>query len=84
MLSIISLICAVIGYFLFIFTHIVLFPVILIAAGFILSLVDLVALYTKEKLLFGDFVKEAFHSNWGSAIAFIAGVNFIWILIISI
>lgn len=84
MLSIISLICAVIGYFLFIFTDMVGFPVILIAAGFIISLVDLVALYTKEKLLFGDFVKEAFHSNWGSAIAFIAGVNFIWILIISI
>lgn len=77
MLSIISLICAVIGYFLFIFTDLVGFPVILIAAVFILSLVDLVALYTKEKLLFGEFVKEAFHLNWGSAIAFIAGVNFI-------
>lgn len=83
MLSIISLICAIIGYLLFFLTEMVGFPIVLIAGAFILSLVDLVALYTKEKLLFGDFVKEAFHSNWGSAIAILAGGNFIWLFIIA-
>lgn len=84
MLSIISVICAAVGYLLFFFTeNMVAFPIILIAAGFILSLVDLVALYTKEKLQFGDFVKEAFQTSWGSAIAFIAGIVFIFLLILS-
>jgi hypothetical protein len=84
MLSIISIICAAIGYLLFFITKLVGFPIILIVVSFILSLVDLVSLYTKEKLLFSDFVKEAFHSKWGSAIAFLAGINFIWLFIISI
>ena len=83
MLSIISVICAAAGYLLFFLTEMVTFPVILIAGGFILSLVDLVSLYTREKLMFSDFVKEAFHSNWGSVIAFLAGINFIWLFIIS-
>lgn len=83
MFSLVSGICAVVGYILFVFTEMVTFPIILIAIGFILSLVDLVKLYTEEKLQFGDFVKEAFHTSWGSVIAFLAGVGFIWLLIIS-
>ncbi|MGN1138358.1 MAG: hypothetical protein ACI4RM_02840 [Ruminococcus sp.] len=84
MLSIISVLCAVVGYLLFFLTKMIGFPVVLIAIGFILSLVDLVSLYTKEKLQFGDFVKEAFHSKWGSVIAFLAGINFIWLIIVYI
>lgn len=83
LLNIISLVCAVIGYVLFIATEMVSLPVILIAAGFILSLVDLVAFYNREKLQLGDFIKEAFREKWGSSIAFIGGIAFI-ILIISV
>lgn len=82
MLSIISFICAAIGYVLFLFTEMITFPIILIAAGFLLALVDLVSLYQKEKLLFSDFVKEAFQARWGSTIGFLAGICFIGLLII--
>ena len=82
MLSIIALICVVVGYLLFFFTeNMIAFPIIAILAGFIISIVDLVLLYKEEKLQFGDFVKEAFHTSWGSAIAFIAGINFIWFVL---
>lgn len=83
MLSIISFICAIIGYVLFYITDLTSFPVILIFAGFILSVIDIVSLYNKEKLQPGDFVKEVIHSSWGSAIAFLAGIYFIWLLIIT-
>lgn len=83
MLNLVSLICAAIGYVLFFATELVSLPVLLIAAGFIISLVDLVVFYNREKLQFGDFVKEVFVEKWGSAIAFIAGIVFI-ILIISV
>lgn len=82
MFSIISLICAVVGYLLFFLTDLVTFPIILIVAGFVISLIDLIKLYNAEKLQFGDFVKEAFHTSWGSVIGFLAGVNFIWLFII--
>ena len=82
MLSIISVVCAAIGYLLFIFTEMVAFPIILIAAGFLLALVDLVSMYQKEKLLFSDFVKETFQTHWGNAIGFLAGICFIGLLII--
>ena len=60
----------------------VLFPFILIIAGLVLSLVDLVMLYSKEKLQFDDFIKEAFQTNWGSIISFIGGVAFLILLFI--
>lgn len=83
MLNLISLICAVIGYVLFIATELVSLPVMLIAAGFILSLIDLIVFYSREKLQFGDFVKEALREKWGSSVGFIGGIAFI-ILIISV
>lgn len=82
MLSLISLVCAVLGYILFFLTEMAIFPFILIIAGLVLSLVDLVMLYSKEKLQFDDFIKEAFQTNWGSIISFIGGVAFLILLFI--
>lgn len=82
MFSIISVICAAAGYLIFFLTEMIAFPVILIFAGFIIALIDLVKLYTAEKLQFGDFVKEAFQTNCGSVLAFMAGIVFIFLLII--
>lgn len=77
MVNIVSFICAILGYLLFFLTEMLWFPVLLIAAGFVMALADLVLLYSREKLQFGDFIKEAFNSKWGSSIAFIAGIIFI-------
>ena len=84
MLSLIAFICSVAGYVLFFLTEWVVFPILLMVAGVVVALVDLVTLYTKEKLLFNDFVKEAFRTNWGSMIAVLAAIFFIWLLIQSV
>lgn len=81
MLSLVSIICMVIGYILFFITNMIAFPTILIIAGFIIALIDLIILYNKEKLQFSDFLTEAFHTSLGSTIAFLAGIIFILLLI---
>ena len=82
MLSIISFICAAIGYVLFLFTEMITFPIILIAVGFLLALVDLVSLYQKEKVVLSDFLNEGLPARWGRAIRFLGGICFIGLLII--
>ena len=42
-------------------------------AGVVIGVIDLITLHKKEKLLFGDFVKEAFRTNLGSMFAVITG-----------
>lgn len=82
MLSIISLICMALGYFLFIFTESMMgFSVFLIIAATVISLIDLISLYKKEKLDFNDFVTQAFATNWGSMISVIGGISFAFIFI---
>lgn len=83
MLSTVSLICVAIGYLLFFFTeNMVALPIFLIIAAAVISLIDLVPLYKKERLDFADFVKEAFQTNWGSMISVIGGAFFIFLIII--
>lgn len=82
MLSIISIICVIVGYLLFFFTELLAFPIILIFGGFLIALVDLGILYAKEKLQFSDLITEAFHSKLGNTLAFLAGIVFIVLLII--
>lgn len=83
MLSILSIICTAIGYLLFFFTdNLISLPIFLIIAAFVIALIDLITLYKKEKLIFSDFAKEAFRTNWGSAISIIAGLFFIWLCIL--
>ena len=83
MLSTIALICTAVGYLLFFFTeNMVAFPIFLIIAATVVSLMDLVSLYKKEKLDFSDFVKEAFATNWGSMISVIGALFFIFLCII--
>ncbi len=83
MLSKISIICTAIGYLLFFFTeNLIALPIFLIIAAVVIAAIDLVALYKKDKLIFSDFVKEAFRTSWGSSISLIAGLFFIWLLII--
>lgn len=83
MLSIISLICTVLGYILFFFTeNMIALPIFLIVAATIIAVVDLVSLYKKEKLQFGDFIKEAFMTNWGSMISVLGAMFFILLCII--
>ena len=82
MLSIISLIGMALGYFLFIFTESMMgFSVFLIIAATVISLIDLISLYKKEKLDFNDFVTQAFATNWGSMISVIGGISFAFIFI---
>ena len=82
MLSIISLICTAIGYLLFIFTeNMVAFPIFLIFVATVISLIDLISIYKKEKLDFNDFVTQAFATNWGSMISVIGGISFAFIFI---
>ena len=82
MLSIISLICAALGYILFFFTDMLTFPIILIVAGFVVALVELIPLYQKDKLPLREFIKEALNTSWGSIIGVLAGVNFAWLIFI--
>ena len=83
MLSTMALICTAVGYFLFFFTeNMVAFPIFLIIAATIISLVDLISLYKKERLDFGDFVKAAFATNWGSMISVIGVLFFVFLCII--
>lgn len=82
MLNLISIIAAAVGYFLFFITEWTVFPLLLMIGSFIIALIDLISLYRKEKLLFSDFIKEAFRTNWGSMISILAGLFFIWLLII--
>ena len=78
-------ICTVIGYALFFFTDdMITFLLFLMAIAFVLAIVDLTAMYQREKLLFGDFVKEAFRTNFGSTISVIAGFGFVWLCIINL
>lgn len=82
MLSIVALVCTAIGYFLLLFTEdMVVIPILLILVASVVSLIDLVSLYKKEKLEFGDFVKEAFMTNWGSMISVIGALFFILLCI---
>lgn len=70
------------GYFLFIFTESMMgFSVFLIIAATVISLIDLISLYKKEKLDFNDFVTQAFATNWGSMISVIGGISFAFIFI---
>ena len=83
MLSTGALICTAIGYLLFFFTeNMVALPIFLIIAAGVISLIDLVPLYKKERLDFGDFVKEAFQTNFGSMISVIGAIFFILLIII--
>lgn len=83
MLSIISLICIVVGYILFFFTeNMIAFPIFLMIVATILAIIDLVSLYKKERLDFNDFIKEAFMTNWGSMITVLGSIFFILICII--
>ena len=83
MLSTVSLICVAIGYLLFFFTeNMVALPIFLIIAAGVISLIDLVPLYKKERLDFSDFVKEAFQTNFGSMISVIGAIFFIFLIII--
>lgn len=77
MLNKISAALTVIGYAIFFFTDGISFPLLLIAAGFIVAIVDLVVLYTQEKLMIDDYIKEAFRTNWGSAVSIVAGIGFL-------
>jgi len=83
MLSIISLICTVVGYILFFFTeNMVAFPIFLMVAATVIAAIDLVSLYKKEKLDFSDFTKGAFMTNWGSMISVLGAIFFIFLCII--
>ena len=83
MLDKIALIFTAVGYFLLLFTeNMVAFPIFLIIAAGIISLIDLIPLYKSEKLDFGDFVKEACITNWGSVISVIGVIFFIFLCII--
>ncbi len=75
MLSIISLV-------LFFFTDMLVFPIILIVAGFVIALVELMPMYKKENLPLGEFIKEALNTSWGSIMGVLAGVNFAWLIFI--
>ncbi len=81
MLSIISLILTAVGYCLFIFTEAVVFPVIMIFVSAGIGLAVLIPQYKSEKLVFSDFVKETFGSNYGSLIAVIGAIFFLVLLI---
>lgn len=81
-MSFVALIAAILGYVLFFLTDWVAFPLILIIVSFVVALIDLVTLYNKEKLIFSDFVQEAFREKFGSALSLIAGIGFIILLII--
>ncbi|MDO4608973.1 MAG: hypothetical protein Q4B40_07285 [Clostridia bacterium] len=73
-MSIIAIIMMAIAWFLGLFTELYTLADVLCIASFIIAIIDLVLLYKKEKLDFGDFIKEAFRTNWGSAISIIAAL----------
>lgn len=81
MLNLISIIAAGIGYLLFFITEWTVLPLLLMIGSFIIAIIDLISLYRKEKLIFSDFIKEAFRTNWGSMIAVLAGLSFICLII---
>ena len=62
MLSIMALVAAAIGYFLFFFTEAIEFPMLLIIISFVVALIDLVTLYNKGKIPFNEFAKKALKS----------------------
>lgn len=85
MFSLIAGVCTAVGYLLFFFTDdMIVFPLILMIAAMILAIIDLTAMYQREKLLFSDFVKEAFRTNFGSTISVIAGLFFVLLCIINL
>lgn len=81
MLSIISIIAAAIGYFLFFFTEAIQFPMLLIIVSFVVALIDLVTLYNNDKLPFAEFAKKAFKERIGSSISIVAGLVLIILMI---
>ena len=81
MLSIMALVAAAIGYFLFFFTEAIEFPMLLIIISFVVALIDLVTLYNKGKIPFNEFAKKAFKERIGSSISVVAGIFLIFLII---
>ena len=81
MLSIAALIATVIGWLLIYFTEMTTFPFILIGAGVIVAVVDIVKEYMSDKQPIGDFIKHLIRNNWGIFLAIISLIEIIWIAI---
>ncbi len=74
-LGLISLVLVVLGWIIWIFAESMTFPIILAIVGIAIGVFDLFKLWKQEKLLFQDFVKEAFRTNWASSMAIVGGLS---------